>query len=158
MSEYQNNDMGRELDWDDAIENESSGWVLLPEGEYPFEIVSMERGRYQGSAKLPPCKMLTVTAQIDGGTNGSTTIEHRLYLHTKTEGLLSAFFIAIGQKKPGEPLKPDWGAIIGAKGRCVVEINKYTKKTVRRANRTESKNSLRRRFRQQADGNRGLSK
>ena len=30
----------RELDWDSEIENESPEFVLLPEGEYEFEVIS----------------------------------------------------------------------------------------------------------------------
>ena len=47
--------MDREFGWDDVIENDGKGWVLLPDGEYPFTVLSFERKRYGGSAKLPPC-------------------------------------------------------------------------------------------------------
>ena len=53
------NDMNttdRALSWDDEFTNEQQEFVLLPEGEYPFEVTGMERARFDGSAKLPPCK------------------------------------------------------------------------------------------------------
>ena len=42
-------------------------------------------------------------------------MKHNLFLHSSTEGMLSAFFGAIGQKKHGEPLRMNWN-ILGAKG------------------------------------------
>ena len=47
------NDIGRELDWDEAIELNPSTFVLLPEGEYDFKVIKFERQRHTGSAKLP---------------------------------------------------------------------------------------------------------
>ena len=118
--------MDQEFGWDDVIENDGKGWVLLPDGEYPFTVLSFERKRYGGSAKLPPCNQAELTIEIDGGSLGKTTVFHSLFLHTKTEGLLCAFFTSIGQRKHGEPLRMNWPAVIGAKGRCKVYIDKWT--------------------------------
>ena len=116
----------REYDWGDVIENDGPSYTLLPEGEYPFEVVSFERKRFAGSAKLPPCNQAELTLSIDGGALGRTTVYHSLFLHTKTEGLLCAFFTAIGQRKRGEKLAMDWRKVIGAKGRCQLIIDKWT--------------------------------
>lgn len=89
----------RALGWDDEFTNISQDFVLLPEGEYYFEVTGMERARFEGSAKLPPCSMAKLTLKIFGGALGDTTVTHRLYLHTKTQGLLGAFFESIGQCK-----------------------------------------------------------
>ena len=97
------NNEGFALDWDDDLTNEQQEFVLLPEGEYPFEVTGMERAHFEGSAKLPPCKMAKLTLRIYGGAKGDTTVTHRLYLHTKTQGLLGAFFESIGQCKRGLP-------------------------------------------------------
>ena len=85
------NDAGREFGWDDEIQNDSPDLVLLPEGEYPFEVTKFERQRHPGSAKLPPCAMALLTIQIDGGEKGPSVVTHRLNLHTPTEGLQSAY-------------------------------------------------------------------
>ena len=121
-----NNTVERELGWDEEI-NKESEFTLLPEGDYDFSIVSFERGRHQGSAKLPPCNKAIVKIKIDGGELGSTTIQHNLFLHTKCEGMLSEFFIAIGLKKHGEKLAMNWNAVPGKTGRCKVYIDKYTR-------------------------------
>lgn len=117
----------REFEWDDQILEESSGFELMPEGEYDFTVTKFERGRHTGSAKLPPCNKAILTLELSNA-QASGSIIHNLFLHTKTEGLLSAFFIAIGQKKHGEPLRMNWQAVIGAKGKCKVGVRSWTGK------------------------------
>ena len=106
------NTTDRALGWDDEFTNEQQEFVLLPEGEYAFEVTGMERARFEGSAKLPPCSMAKLTLKIFGGAKGDTTVTHRLYLHTKTQGLLGAFFESIGQCKRGETFRPRWNAFL----------------------------------------------
>lgn len=119
-------DIDRELGWDDEIEKESN-FILLPAGDYDFEITKFERGRHDGSEKLPPCNKAIVTFRIV--TNeGEAFINNNFFLHTKTEGFLSAFFTSIGQKKKGEKLRMNWNAVVGAKGRCKVGIRTYVSK------------------------------
>lgn len=114
----------RELNWDDEIIKDSD-FVLLPEGDYDFRVTAFERGRHQGSEKLPPCNKAVVTLEIDA-PEGKAYIKHNLFLHSRCEGLLSNFFTGIGQKKHGEPLKMNWNAVIGSTGRCKVGIRKWT--------------------------------
>ena len=121
------NTADREFDWTDEIQNNSSDFILLPEGDYPFEVIKFERGRFDGSAKLPPCKMALLTLRIDGGSKGATAVTHRLYLHTKCEGLLCAFFTAIGQRKQGETLRMNWNSVTGSKGYARIEIHEWEK-------------------------------
>src|SRR5690625_4314081 len=127
-------DIERELSWDDEIEESGGNFTLLPEGDYNFVVEKFERGRHQGSANLPSCNMALLTLKIDGGQHGQATVIHRLYLHSKTEGFLSNFFEAIGQKKEGERVKMNWNAVLGAKGRCKLEVNSYTKNGEERQN------------------------
>lgn len=116
-------DGDRELDWDDSIENDST-FVLLPAGDYDFEVVNFERGRHNGSEKLPPCNKAIVDIKIEG-PEGSTIIKHHLFLHSRTEGMLCAFFVGIGQRKRGEKLRMDWSTVIGSKGRAKVAVEEY---------------------------------
>jgi len=114
----------KELGWDDEISKESD-FILLPEGIYDFEVVAVERARHNGSAKLPPCPKAIVSLRINS-PEGNTTIKHNLFLHTKCEGMLSSFFIAIGQKKHGQPLRMNWQAAIGSRGKAKVIIEEWT--------------------------------
>lgn len=119
--------MERELSWDDTIEKEGGEYILLPPGDYNFTVTKFERARFNGSANLPPCNQAKLEITIHSPEHGDVIVFHNLFLHTKTEGLLSAFFTAIGQKKKGEPLRMNWNAVVGAKGRCQIEHYKYTK-------------------------------
>ena len=116
--------MEKEMDWNDIIEKEGDEYVLLPEGDYNFVVESFDRARHAGSEKLPPCNKAVLKLKIDSA-EGTVFITHNLFLHTKTEGLLSAFFTCIGQKKKGEPLKMDWGKVTGACGRAKIGIHSY---------------------------------
>lgn len=114
----------RELQWEDTIEKEASEFVLLPEGDYNFIVESFERARHNGSEKLPPCNKAILKLRIEV-PEGVAYINHNLFLHTKTEGMLSAFFACIGQKKKGEPLKMNWNTVPGSSGKASIGIHKY---------------------------------
>ncbi len=117
-------EIDRELGWDDQIENDGADFEVLPAGDYDFEIVGFERGRHPGSDKLPACNKAILDIRIKG-EKGQTTIKHNLFLHTKTEGLLCAFFTGIGQRKHGEKVTMNWNQVTGSKGRCKVGIRKW---------------------------------
>ena len=118
----------RELDWEDDIQESGQEYTLLPNGDYPFDVIKFERGRFDGSAKLPPCKMAILTLRVDGGDLGDVTIKHNLFLHTKCEGLLCSFFTGIGLQKPGETIAMPWSKVVGAHGRASVEIHEWKKR------------------------------
>lgn len=119
---------GGALSWDSTIEKESD-FLLLEPGEYDFTISKMERSQFQptradGKIKEPcPKADLTVTIATP---EGEANIKESLLLHTATEGLLSSFFICIGQKKKGEPLHPNWGQVIGATGKAKIYKDSFT--------------------------------
>lgn len=122
----QHNGAGRAYEWnEDPIEkpNEGSDFILLPEGEYPFRVTAFERGQFPGSnnGNTPPCKKAILTLELDGGPLGSTTCKDDLILYSSFEWKLCQFFKAIGDRKSGEPLRMNWGAVIGKRGRCKIK-------------------------------------
>lgn len=117
---------GRAFDWDDTIEKESPDFTLLPEGTYPFTVRSFERGEYPGGPKLPTCKKAVLTIDIDGGPLGTATVTHNLYLHSRCEGLLCAFFTAIGQRQHGQQFAMNWQLVPGATGMCEIGVRAWT--------------------------------
>lgn len=119
-----NNDFERELGWDDTISKEGEDFPLLPAGDYDFIVEKFERGRFNGSTKMPACNQAKLTLKVFN-TMMETHIVETLMLHTKTEWKLSQFFTSIGQKKKGEPLRMDWNRVIGASGKCKVIVNTY---------------------------------
>lgn len=125
MADYVNNDVA--MTWDDSIENDNE-FVLLPEGDYDFTITKFERKRFAGSAKMSACPQASLTIKLFNKANPSvdeTTVNHNLFLNLKCEGILCAFFTAIGDRKHGEKLKPNWNAIIGKGGRCKVNVREW---------------------------------
>ena len=133
MTQQQYNNFERELGWEDAIEKDSE-YVLLPDGLYHFTVIGMERTRHtpnpQNPGKLPACNKAIVSIKIVAN-EGETELRHNLFLHSSTEGMLSAFFAAIGQKKKGELFRMNWNTIIGATGVCKVGTRQYKENTTR---------------------------
>jgi len=119
-------DKGKVLEWDDKIEKEDA-FVLIPTGEYDFEVLKVERGKYNGGGKIDPCPQATVTLRLikDGEPAGEVT--ENLKLHSKMEWLLCKFFRAIGQKKHGEPLVMKWNDVPASTGQCKVTTRKWKK-------------------------------
>ena len=121
------NEEFREYGWEDEISDEGKEFVLLPEGDYDFTVSKVDRARHNGSEKVPPCNMAKVTITI-WGEKDSIDITENLLLCNKFEWKLSQFFLALGLKKHGEPLRMNWGAVPGKRGKCHVYVDTYTKK------------------------------
>ena len=115
---------GYEIGWDAPIEKDSPEFVLLPDGDYDFEVTEFERARHAGSDKLPPCNKAIVHIKVEGA-EGVSIIKHNLFLHSITEGMLCAFFTGIGQRQKGQKVTMNWNAVVGSKGRAKVGTRKY---------------------------------
>jgi len=116
-------EMERELGWNDTIENDSS-FTEIEDGEYNFEVKSWKKGRHEPKpgSKLPPCNKAILDVEIyddDGRSLGN--IDHNLFLHSRTEGLICQFFRSIGSRKHGEKLQMNWNTVPGSKGRCKIK-------------------------------------
>lgn len=127
MSEERNNVM-MELDWDSEIEYIESQYTLLPDGKYPFTVKNFDRQRWDGSAKIPACKMAVLHMSVDGGSLGIANVDERMYLHSSMMWKLSEFFTSIGMLQEGGRVKMDWNAVPGATGVVEIEVNKYKDK------------------------------
>ena len=127
------NDEQRVIDWDDQItdDGEYSGEesVVLPEGNYPFEVIKVEKAWYDGSSKIPACNMAKVFLRVDGGELGKALCVENIYLIERLEWKASAFLRSIGLKKHGEPIA--WNKLThcdGETGRCRVYVDDFTDK------------------------------
>ena len=106
------NNQNQEFDWNAAIEDDSEGFKLLETGDRNAVISWIDRGRYNGSERIPPCNMATITLRIQ--ENGEIyELQTRLYICKKMEWKLSEFFRGIGRKKHGERLVMNWDGLIG---------------------------------------------
>ena len=121
-------DLGRELSWDDQIENEGADFEPLPAGTYEFTVASMERAHFGGSAKMAACNMANLDLLIKDDQGKEHHVFDSLYLNSKAEWRLSQFFLCIGQKKKGEPLRPNWNGVPCSTGKVELTINEYVDK------------------------------
>lgn len=117
---------GYELGWDSEITNEGKDFVIAEPGDYEFTVTSFERGRHNGSAKMPACNYAELSIKLRL-PEGECIVKDKLFLHSKMEWKLSEFFLCIGQKKKGQSFVPNWNAIMGATGRCKVTKRSYDK-------------------------------
>ena len=112
------------MDWNDSIESDGTEYILLPEGDYNFEVINFERGRFPGSAKIPACNKASIVVQVNT-KDGVATVKFDLLLYRTLEWRISGFFRSIGQKKHGEKLTMDWNKVIGSKGRAHFKQRTY---------------------------------
>ena len=125
------NSTEKPIGWDDEIQNdgEYSGEesVILPEGNYDFEVIKTGQAWYDGSQKIPACTMAKVYLRVDGGELGTSLCVENIYLLERLEWKAAAFLRSIGLKKHGEPIA--WRQLVhcdGEKGRCHVYVDEYT--------------------------------
>lgn len=123
-----NEALGRELGWDDQIENDGADFEPLPDGEYDFEVRTMERGRFAGSDKMAACNKATIEYVVKDAEGNEHHVFDDLLLNSKMEWKLCQFFLCIGQRAKGEKLKPRWNEVVGSTGRFRIYLNEYTDK------------------------------
>lgn len=126
--DYQNQDQGRALDWDEEVSDEG-GFVLLEPGVYPFVVGGVAKERYEGGAKIGPCPRARVTLGVmaDGGM---VDVQDSLLLHTKTAWRVARFFEALGFAKNPETGKVPmaWNQAEGRQGFAKVRVREYDRK------------------------------
>lgn len=124
----------QELSWDGTIsaEREPKSYVLLPEGDYAFIVERFEKSRYtpKSGSKIPACWAAILHLKVYPHEPNAEPVEmqSRLFLHSVQEWKLSEFFLAIGQKKHGEPLRMNWTEVPGSQGFLHVNHRAYNDK------------------------------
>lgn len=121
------NDPGMFLDWDDVISNDGQEFVILPEGDYEFEVSNVERGRFPGGPKLPACNKVIVTLVVHT-PEGIATAKTDLIMHRSLEWKICSFFTAIGLRKHGDQIRMDWKGAVGRHGMAHFKPRSYQKK------------------------------
>ena len=117
------------FDWDSVSEEEERDeLVLLPEGEYPVKILSLEKGFYAGNkatGKLP-CKVAHVMIEADGGEKGRSVFSVNFYLRESSMWLIRNFFKSLGLIKTGYKGVLPWDHAKGCTARAKLSIRSYT--------------------------------
>lgn len=118
-------DMGKPLDWDDEEVSDSGGFTLLDEGVYPFEVVKVEKERFEGSAKIAACPRAAVHLNVMG-PGGWTVVVDRLLLSTKTAWRIARFFEGLGYAKSADGKVPvKWNEAPGKQGWVRIKQREY---------------------------------
>lgn len=126
------------LDWDAEVSEEMAGnterksdpLVVLPPGNYQFKVHKVERGTFNGSAKLPACNMVKVGIIVDGGELGHSYVTTRFYMHTRCLWQIFQFLTALGLRKSGDGTsRIPWEKVVpDLEGKCHVKIHTYNDK------------------------------
>lgn len=117
-----------ELGWDAEITEDAPEFVLLPEGDYLFAVEKYERGRFNGSDKVPACNQLTVFLTVASPTGEIAHLRHNFFMLASKAGFIGSFLTSLGLKKDGEPTKLDVNKLPGATGRAHVTVREYNGK------------------------------
>ena len=124
--------MGAALEWDDEITVEGKDFKPIPEGDYAFEVVSVERGQFPGSAKLAACPEAIVTVRLNVAGQ-SRQLTERIKLNQKLTWIIDQFFKSVGLRDEdatsAEKLKMQWSRAIGLQGAAHVTAEEYNGKT-----------------------------
>ena len=137
------------FDWDDVsaiTEEEERGGAettVLPAGNYPFEVIKVDKAYYDGSAKIPACNMAKVYLRIDGGELGNGFVAENIYLAEGFEWKAGAFLRSIGIRSHGDKL--EFRKLLhcdGERGRCEIYVDEYEG----RDGKTHQSNKLKRFF------------
>lgn len=135
-------DNNRAFDWDSEVEYQESSYEPLPEGDYMFTVVDMERGNYNGSDRIPPCPVAKITMDVKDAAGHTGQVQDRLYLCESSRWKLCQFFVGIGQIRKdqvqnGQKLRFDWTKVKGARGTLKLTVStreyqgkKYTNNNV----------------------------
>lgn len=126
-----NTNLGEALDWDDEVSDEG-GFVLLPAGDYPFEVLKIDKEYFEGSEKTSACPRAAITLNILTG-DGWVPLVDRILLNTKTAWRVSRFFEGLGFEKEENAegkmvMKPHWNEAVGKQGWAKVKVRKFAKK------------------------------
>lgn len=122
---------GKELGWNDEVEK--SEYTLLPEGDYDFVVESFERGRYEGSDKVPPCNRALLKIRVDA-PEGTVAMNESLLLYDKMQWKLAEFFLSIGAEEVNGRVKMNWQIVPQATGRATVEVRPDAKDPTKKYN------------------------
>ena len=114
--------------WDDLIVEEatnSRAYEVLEDGEYPFKVRQFDRLVHGNPGKLYGANKIALQLELDGGR---AIAYDDIFWIQSWQWKQAQFFGAIGQKKPGQPLRPNWATVTGASGICRVAKEQYTKR------------------------------
>lgn len=120
--------MGEALSWDGSFTDEDREFTTIPEGDYRFEVKSVERGQFAGSPKMAACPeaIVAIALNVEGQTRQLT---ERLKLNSKLKWIIKNFYRSIKMAdENSQEVRMDWMGAIGRSGWCHVDVEEYNGK------------------------------
>lgn len=125
--------IGRALGWDEEIDNVNDDFEIFDPGDYPFEVVNIERATFNGSAKMEASPMAKLTLKLTNPADGHTSnVFYNLILNEKLNRLIKEFFVSISlvpEEADAKKLATPWNKVVGACGWLHMEHRKYNGNT-----------------------------
>lgn len=122
-------DLGEALDYEGEFEAKDEEFEVIPEGTYEFEVETVERGQYNGGAKMGPCPIANVRSRIVGGEYDGRVFFCNLYLNTRVSWKVKQFFVCVGLHPEDAPkeqkVKMDWSHAVGRRGHVKLGVREY---------------------------------
>ena len=110
--------------------DEGGGYNVLPDGDYLFKVAAIEKQRHPGSDRIPPCPMVVLTLDVDGGESGQGRAWLRLYMAKKQSWKIKQFFVGVGLvDAEAKEFAPPWNQAVGATGACRLTQHTYNGRT-----------------------------
>lgn len=127
---------GRELGWEDTIQNDGQDFEPIPAGDYDVTIERFDRSRSKGEGKLPACNMAVVYFIVHD-RDRDITVRENYILHSSMEWKLSELFCGAGLKKKGEELRMNWQMLPGRKAKAKIGLKPGVKDPTKQYNYIE---------------------
>jgi len=120
-------------DWNSPADvDDTGGSAILKNGEYRFVVKSktntISKGDVTAGAHQASLVLMIYDINDEHFENRIGTAYDRLTLHDSTWGMVCAFFRAIGERKHGESIVPNWDEVAGGSGKVVLYQDTYNKK------------------------------
>lgn len=112
------------LGWDSPVEEDGNSFTTLPDNtECVFKVEKLEK-THTADGRKPMAKLELICTGTKG--EGESYVRENLVLSSKAAWKLGEFFRAIGQRKHGQSVVPQWDRVVGSSGRCVVTVDEWT--------------------------------
>ncbi len=117
------------LDWTDEVEDDGLDYILLEEGDYTCVVEKLDKERYEGSDKVPPCPRANITLLIPLADGRTAHVFDRILLYSGNKWRIYRLFEAFGfESNQDGKMIPHWDEIIGRQGVVRIKQRKYTNK------------------------------
>lgn len=130
------------LSWDGGSYTPKDSFVTIEPGIYQYTISKLEKGRHEGSPKLPPCPKASLTLDIVYKGDTVSVIDN-IFMIKKNMGYIGRLFESAGFPVDANGnVQVDWNTIVGRSGYCEIKNRQYQGNTYNDVKRYISPNDM----------------